>query len=333
LPKDVPGYANLSVRRTEFNKLLKELHFIHQNEIQIARTGKGKLILGDDISALLKAANVFTPLSPSTHLSFITRTNENGKTYFISNRTDKETAQWVAFADGAKTVAFFDPMMGKNGLAKWKKDENGFQAWIVLKPFESVILRTYKEVQHATPFIYSEKQMEGEEIKGKWNVEFLNGGPVLPSNFVSEKLISWTENNENGKNFSGTARYSIPFNKPAGDAKTWLLDLGTVHETAEVFLNGKKIATLIGPVFQTTIDASQLKPVNQLEIVVANLMANRIAYMDRNHLPWKIFYNTNMPARKKENSKNGLFDASDWQPLPSGLLGPVTIAPVKSSTP
>jgi hypothetical protein len=54
-------------------------------------------------------------------------------------------------------------------------------------------------------------------------------------------------------------------------------------------------------------------------------MANRIAYMDRNNIPWKIFYNTNMPARKRENVKNGLFDASAWKPLPSGLSGPSNI--------
>ena len=36
-----------------------------------------------------------------------------------------------------------------------------------------------------------------------------------------------------------------------------------------------------------------------------------------------------MPARLKENSKNGLFDASGWKPLPSGLLGPVTLSALK----
>jgi hypothetical protein len=108
-----------------------------------------------------------------------------------------------------------------------------------------------------------------------------------------------------------------------------LLDLGKVNETAEVILNGKKIATLIGPIFQCVIPVSSFHQKNKLEIIVANLMANRIAYMDRNNIPWKIFYNTNMPARRRENAKNGIFDASGWEPLPSGLSGPVTLTPVK----
>jgi len=107
-----------------------------------------------------------------------------------------------------------------------------------------------------------------------------------------------------------------------------LHNLGKVNETAEVILNGKKIATLIGPNFTVVIPSNDIKENNILEIIVANLMANRIAYMDKNNIPWKKFYNTNMPARRRENSKNGLFDASKWEPLPSGLSGPVTITAV-----
>jgi len=39
-------------------------------------------------------------------------------------------------------------------------------------------------------------------------------------------------------------------------------------------------------------------------------MANRIAYMDRNKIEWKKFYNVNMAARLKQNTLNGVFDAS-----------------------
>ncbi|MBD0351843.1 MAG: hypothetical protein ICV65_11885, partial [Flavisolibacter sp.] len=92
---------------------------------------------------------------------------------------------------------------------------------------------------------------------------------------------------------------------------------------------GKKVATLIGPAFQIVLPAASLTVNNKLEIVVANLMANRIAYMDRNNIQWKKFYNINMSARRRENLKNGVFDASDWKPQPSGLIGPVTLMPIR----
>jgi hypothetical protein len=140
-------------------------------------------------------------------------------------------------------------------------------------------------------------------------------------------LRSWTET-EATRYYSGLGKYTTHFAKPAGQSTAFLLDLGVVHETADITLNGKKLATLIGPTFQTIIPSYLLQDDNLLEIEVANLMANRIIYMDKNNLPWKIFYNTNMPARKRENVKDGLFNASAWEPLPSGLLGPVTITPL-----
>ncbi|HRT48734.1 MAG TPA: hypothetical protein P5151_11315, partial [Bacteroidales bacterium] len=63
-----------------------------------------------------------------------------------------------------------------------------------------------------------------------------------------------------------------------------------------------------------------------------NLAANRIAYMDRKGIEWKKFYNTNFPSRLPQNRKEGLFDASAWQPRPSGLQGEVCIIPLKPVT-
>ena len=130
------------------------------------------------------------------------------------------------------------------------------------------------------------------------------------------------------KNFSGTVKYSITFDKP-NNSPAYVLDFGKINATAEVILNGKKVGTLIGPTFQLVIPGENFRQSNTLEIIVSNLMANRIAYMDRNKINWKKFYNINMPARKKENSKDGLFDASAWDPVPSGLIGPVTITGVR----
>ena len=170
------------------------------------------------------------------------------------------------------------------------------------------------------------------EIAGQWKVEFTEGGPVLPQPLELKKLESWTVfAGENGKNFSGTAKYSLSFSKPKGKAEAWELNLGIVRESATVILNGKEIATLIGPDFKVIINGKSMKKTNLLEIKVSNLMANRISYMDRNKIEWKKFYNVNMAARLRQNSKDGLFDASAWEPRESGLLGPVTLTPQKTS--
>ncbi|MBA7673365.1 hypothetical protein ES703_81561 [subsurface metagenome] len=108
------------------------------------------------------------------------------------------------------------------------------------------------------------------------------------------------------------------------------MDLGNVAASATIFLNGKKLATLISPPYQTVISSDILSNNNLMEIHVANLMANRIIYMERNRMEYRNFYNVNFPARTAENrGADGLFTALNWEPFPSGLEGPVTLTPIR----
>jgi hypothetical protein len=286
--------------------------------------------MADDMSTLLKAASVRMETLTEKGLPFTRRKNADGYTYFINNPSDKVVNEWVTLSEKGATVAMFDAMTGNSGLANWKSNTNGtVDVMVQLQPYQSTIVRLYNTKKTGKNYPYTKSSGKPERIKGAWTVTFVNGGPALPATFTTSTLGSWTEQEGDAyKAFSGTAKYTISFTKPEGKSPAWLLDLGKVNETAEVMLNGKKIATLIGPNFNVVVDNEDLKATNTLEITVANLMANRIAYMDKNNIPWKKFYNTNMPARRRENSKNGLFDASAWTPFPSGLTGPVTLTPV-----
>jgi hypothetical protein len=168
------------------------------------------------------------------------------------------------------------------------------------------------------------------EIAGPWRLRFVTGGPELPAARSIERLGSWTAlQGEDVKRFSGTAVYTVTFPRPAADAPGWQLDLGKVHDSARVRLNGRALGTLIGPSFRLVLDSGQLAATNSLEIDVTNLMANRIAALDKADVRWKKFYNINFPARLPENrGADGLFTAVNWDPLDSGLLGPVTLTPL-----
>jgi hypothetical protein len=348
-PSDVPGFGDLAGRRTRFRQLFDDLKFVFDDalieslpgkttapvahhSLSRAQIGEGNLYEGFDLEKLLTKASVRKESMAEKGLQLIRRKNPDGFTYFISNPTNKPFDEWVSLQDPALAAALFNPMTGSYGMAKSKKKTSTqlFQVYLQLQPYESVIIQTFAQTKTGIAYPYLDLQDSPIEIKGNWTVEFLDGGPAIPPKFASSELGSWTSaGGEEVKNFSGTVKYSVNFSFAPKPAKCWLLDLGKVNETAEVILNGKKIATLIGPSFQCVIPASLLKSTNKLEIIVANLMANRIAYMDRNNIPWKIFYNTNMPARRRENLKDGLFNASGWEPLPSGLSGPVTITASK----
>jgi len=329
LPSDVPGWNELEKRRNTFQNLIAQLSFREDEKIKKANYGKGVFIVSDDMDALMNAARVRKESLAEKNLSFIRRKNNDGIVYFINNRTDEAIDEWVPLSANAVSVGLFEPMFGRSGMAKWRKTNNGIEVRLQLQPYGSIIVQAYNARKTANEFLYTKTSGSSIEIGNKWTIQFLTGGPTLPTKAITDKLYLWSDlDTSEYTDFSGTAKYTTNFEKPKDNAKGYILSLGQVHETAEVFLNGKRLATLIGPNFQVIVSSSDLKQNNGLEIVVANLMANRISYMDRNNLPWKIFYNTNMPARRRENVKNGLFDASAWKPLPSGLLGPVTLTPV-----
>jgi hypothetical protein len=99
-------------------------------------------------------------------------------------------------------------------------------------------------------------------------------------------------------------------------------------------LNGRDLGTLFAPPFEVVLDASQLRASNTIEVMVTNLSANRVRDLDIRGIGWKKFYNVNFPARYPENrGPDGLFSAAKWEPLESGLLGPVTLTQVSSVRP
>jgi hypothetical protein len=221
-------------------------------------------------------------------------------------------------------------MTEKAGVANKRIAGNGgLEVYLKLNAGESVIIETTTGKVKGQPYRFYDSAAEPVEISGNWRVDFITGGPTLPEPKELSKLISWTDfGGDDVKDFSGTAKYSISFNKPAGKADAYSLNLGRVLNSVKVTLNGKEVGTLIGTDFSIDIDKSLVKPVNTLELEVSNLMANRIAYLDRNNIEWKKFYNVNMAARLRKNNNNGIFDASAWKPMDAGLIGPVTITPL-----
>jgi hypothetical protein len=333
IPAKVPGYANHKMRQRLLDSLVSTLVFKNEGTVKTAVIGKGKFMIGDDIGSLLIHAQIRKEILHTNGISFLRKTNASGTIYLLSNTSGSAFNDWVNFQANAKgTAAAFDPVTGASGLLESKKGDAGQPLhFIKLEPGETIICQLFTAPRKGSRFPYFEKAGAAIPLNGQWKIEFMEGGPNLPAPQQSTGPQFWTTNNDSSaKNFSGTAKYSTTFSRPVEASRYWQLNLGEVNATAEIWLNGTKITTVIGPTYTVMIPAEKLLAENKLEVVVANLMANRIAHMDRNHIPWKIFYNTNMPARKKENSKQGLFDASEWKPLPSGLAGPVTLTPLKT---
>ena len=190
-----------------------------------------------------------------------------------------------------------------------------------------MILRTDPPAATDWP-LWPYSQPEGGPIAlpGKWKVEFLAGGPVLPKGFETTKLASWTEiGGEEAQRFAGTARYRIEFDAPK-TGRRFQLDLGRVCQSGRVRLNGRELGTLIQAPYQAVL--GDLKPSgNVLEVDVTNVAANRIRDMDRRKVVWRKFHDINFASMSYKP-----FDASNWPLCDSGLLGPVTLTPLRAGT-
>ncbi len=331
LPSSISGYNNLEADRKSFNDLTARLEGIKfGNEIKSVPVGKGRIVLGNDLEKLLNFAKARKENLVGQGIQFIRKkTSESQTLYFISNG---ETAfeGWLALQAKGEAGALYDPMTGNIGIAKTRKSAQGnLEVFVQLKSMETLFIEVHPKTPAGLPFVYHSGIGESLDLSGNWNLTFTEGGPQLPPPVTSTSLTSWSAfTDPQYQNFSGSATYTLSFQKPKHKSSIWLLDLGVVKESAEVIINGKSLGVLLGPAFHIYVDDSALKEQNTLEVKVCNLMANRIAYMDREQIFWKKFYNVNFPSRKAENRKNGIFTSAHWKPRPSGLMGPVRLIPV-----
>jgi len=334
LPTDVPGMAELQKKQTAFHKKMGDVKFSTTNPSSVRKAiiGKGVFLLGDDLEQLLNEAKTYRETMVDNGLQYVRRSYANGHYYFVSNTGKTPVSAWVPLQVKEKNILMFDPMTLNAGIAKTKWENGSMQVFLQLQAGASCILQSSSTAVKSNAYPYYKTTGQSQTITGKWTLQFLSGGPVLPATKEIENLGSWTDlPGDDVKNFSGTAQYSIHFPKPSFKAANYLLALGTVQESAEILLNGKKIAVLIGPVYQAVIPVSELKDDNLLQVNLTNGMPNRIADMEKRGVVWKKFYNTNFPSRLPQNrGSDGLFTAAKWQPKASGLLGPVSIQAIQT---
>ena len=328
-PSFVSGYGNLEQNEKEFRALMGRLAdgYVVGQGIKEIKAGEGKILVGDNLDPLLTHTSIRKESMVQKGIQFIRKKESNDRTiYFVVNNNKESFEGWLPLQVEASSAVLYNPMNGEFGMGKFRKVENGLiEVYIQLTLEQSLIIETHPYEVQVKPFTDYISTRISMPLTGKWKISFTSGGPELPVALETDSLSSWTTFGEDYEAFSGTASYTLMFSKPDQVAEGWVLNLGTVKETAEVILNGKALGSLIGPVYQLTIKQSLLLENNVLEIRVSNLMANRIADMDRRGVLWKKFYNVNFPARKSENRKSGLFDASGWLPKASGLLGPVSL--------
>ncbi|RKY08405.1 MAG: glycoside hydrolase family 2 [Planctomycetota bacterium] len=312
LPSDVPGYGNLAERRAEFAREKSRLK---------------KVVIAKDAVSGLERVGVQRERLADHGLRYIRRRVGSEYWYFIANHTDQAVTDWVSLAAPFVSAVRHDPMGGHSVLLPTQKKG---KVYLDIWPGETFIIQASTSELRARPFVPTTSAGAAFELQGKWEIEFVEGGPVLPAGYSTDSLSSWTDApDERAKAFAGTGRYRLTFELPDGcDADDYLLDLGDVRESARVKINGAAAADLFAPPMRARVGRYLKKGVNTIEIEVTNLAANRMRDLDLRGVDWKIMNDINIV---NQNYKK--FDAAKWPLQPSGLLGPVTLRPLKRSSP
>jgi hypothetical protein len=317
LPADVPGFGSLETRRQELRGVLAELG------------GASRVLQGDDAEPLLARLGVPREAMTDSGLQFVRRRHPAGREYFVVNRSETAFDGWLPLATAAKSAALLDPLASdRAGMASVRAGAGGqAEVRVQLEPDVALVVRTFEAQGVAgSPWAYTEPGGPPVPVAGSWSVSFVEGGPVLPPAIETRTLASWTTlGSEDAQRFAGTARYTVRFARPRGEAADWLLDLGDVRESARVSLNGRSLGTLWSRPFRARLGAALRPGENVLEVEVTNLPANRIRDLDRRGVEWRRFHDINVV-----NIDYKPFDASSWPLADSGLLGPVTLTPLRA---
>jgi hypothetical protein len=162
-------------------------------------------------------------------------------------------------------------------------------------------------------------------LEGPWTLTLGSRSPVHLG-----ALRPWSDI-ESGRDFSGWGVYEIEVNVPdRGEAIEWFIDLGSVHETAEVTLNGRDLGAAWYGLRWLACGDALIAGTNRLKIAVANLW-----------LPHVLAHPPGDPARhlrgvgadqavaETAGIRWGTYgEVAPKEVLLSGLLGPVTLVPM-----
>lgn len=324
-PEDVPGWGHLEVRRARFHTLLSRLQAL-QCELP-----QRLIIDADRVAAVMRAGISAEPMHKHA-LECIRRDLGEQTAYFIANLSAQAVDGWIPLARSFEAVRIQDPLDGRSGVAAVRP--NAREVYLQLQPGQTLLLHTLSH-EAARPLPTWTYFHQGENggilpIRGTWMVEFIEGGPTLPQAFQTEHYGSWTElcPDPEALRFAGTARYTITFSLPEVAADDWLLDLGDLRDSARVSINGQPMGTVWSLPFHLRIGSALRPGMNQLELEVTHIAANRIRDMDVRGIDWKIMHEINFVDIHYQP-----FDASDWKIEPAGLLTPLRLIPLRSIQP
>jgi len=270
-------------------------------------------------------------LSPATpEVGFIHRKLPGGDLYFVANTANETKHVRVQFRSAARQAEVWDAFTGEiAGLPDPAEIDLNLEAYGSRLIFfsDAATAATVQPVRHETA---------KADLSKEWKVTFGDTG----LNKDMDRLASWSDDAAT-KYYSGLATYQKEFKftrdgaqqgakflldfgagtrktlpSPPGEHNMWAYLDAPVRDAAQVYVNGKLAGVVWHPPFRIDVTAQLQAGSNELRIVVGNTAINGMTgkRLPDYRLLWDRYGRLFEPQ-----------DMKDLQPLPSGILGPITL--------
>lgn len=284
------------------------------------KIGLGRVYQTMNLSQVLGAEGLQSDFSyvknyEDASVKFYHRRAEGTDIYFVNNRTDQAATINAKFRVTGKAAEIWSADRGTVRPASYRIHDGVTTVPLSLTARDAVFVVFREPANVLSREISQPMRTTIAELKGEWTIEF-QPGRGAPESARFEGLSDWSNNSDPGiKYFSGTAIYTKTFDLPESaldDGARIELDLGKVHEMAEVVVNGQPEGIAWKPPYSVDITDAAKAGENKLSLKVVNLWPNRlIGDMQKG-------------AKKYAFAPNSTY--TENSPLyPSGLMGPVVI--------
>jgi hypothetical protein len=325
IPATAPGHRDAAAVSRRIQGISQALF---HGSVTTAHFIEDERTLGDSLASWLQPDFVTSPRTPE--VGFVHRHLEFGDLYFVANTSNQPRGVDASFRTTAARGEMLDPITGTtDGVTDPRKVHLDLQA------YESRIILLSSA---AIPPAANQPKVPGKrtDISHDWAVSFGPSGPSIEMPILS----AWAEKPDL-RDYSGLATYQKTIEVPSADLRpgqSVQMDFGDgtpvplpsplpqanmrayldspVREAAQVFVNGRLAGYVWHPPFRVEI-APLLKPgKNELRIVVGNTAINELT-------------GQSLPTYRLLYDRYGVEfipqDVQGLEPLPSGILGPVTL--------
>jgi len=310
-------------------------------------------IMPDFEFTLKSDGNYGETLFPGNGIEFIHRQTAATDVYFVSNQHNKSKTIEAIFRIANKTPELWNPETGEIIVApEYRKLSDGRMAVTLDFDETGSVFVVFRQTFHKEPVTRKAGKKKENQLtfNTPWQVSF--EGNEAPGNIEMAALYDISQHdNADVKYFSGTIIYKnrIDISKvELEDALGITLKLGQVEVAAEVFVNNRSAGVLWKYPYQIDIIDYLKAGENTVRVEVANLWVNRV--IGDWELPDDSEWVPNTGIGSGASSGFGLARIPGWvlrgedsptgrgafvgykwehlenkKPLPSGLIGPVSI--------